>query len=551
MNAQQFEEAMRRAHDAGDNAAVAYFQALAKHGGWNDFASGAEHGLRGVGKSVRRIAGSVLPGMDKYAPSDIELQRFQEEPAMQTKAGQLGDIAGSTAATLPVGAGAGAALRGLGAGAKAAGLARVGKSLSSTPVVGALEGAVQGKLSSPDEEKSDEMALSSAGLGAAAGVGTAALRKIGRGSDQVLPEARALRSRGVDLTVGQSMRPESALSKIEAASTSTPIAGPGITADRTAARQQWQDLVMGTTAPPGGAVPPRAAGDIPERLQSTYDQFRQPYQQAVAGKSVLPMTGQGKLPSLFSEAVADPNVLATAEQRGAVQRFLDNQLSLLPKEAIPNAPGGVPSSAWKTLMTEKVPAETVQAMRENVRRAAREAAGQGDVKSAMLLSNAEKQLSETLESQLPRSSTDLLRKTDRQYARYKTVETAQEKAQDQPGGFTPANLSRSVREYLTPGQRARGYGGELRGLARAGRRTLDERAPMTGARMLTVGGPLSPTPYFSSLLNSGPVKKGMLGEYKLQKLFRLLDDQLKLGPIGSTASGTAGQLGAREDEYKW
>ena len=109
--------------------------------------------------------------------------------------------------------------------------------------------------------------------------------------------------------------------------------------------------------------------------------------------------------------------------------------------------------------------------------------------------------------------------TDAQYRQYKLVEDAISRSGDQPGGFTPAQLSAAVRAATPKAAYGRGAGGPLRELAAAGRQTMDQRSPPTGQRLAALG-----TAWMPWLLNTAPGKAVALGETRPQRWAALIED---------------------------
>lgn len=544
--------ALQKAMAAGDGEAVQFIQGRIQEatsrlrtqeatrgmGEGDKFLSGIGSGMDRVGRGAADIA---TLGTRADDPQGDEDRKLATEQLKATDMGSAGDFVGEQAALLPVGVGVGALVDKAGAKAGALGLKAASKLLSSVPVRAALEGGAMGAVSAQPGERGE-----GAAAGALAGYGFSkagqALRRTYKGIVQPTRAAQALRREGVDLTVGQ-MAPSSAIGQFEEAGQSAGGIGPSLRAQRELGRESWQDAVMKKTAPPGGAVPPRSpTNSVPDRLAATYKQFEEPYQNAVKGETVYPAahrqpanlstplqrTAGGK-PGAFDLALMDPLVDDATKLR--VKNFLDNQLSMLPGGA--THPG----------VLQKVPAETLQKIRSNIRAAVRQRASSGDIDGAALLSNAEKQVTAALETQLSPAKGALLKATDRQYARYKTVEGASARAADSPGSFTPAQLGAEVKSNMDKGFYGRGGGGDLRRLAANGRAVLDTKSPPTGARYLTVGGPFSPTPWLAAAANARPVKSFLMGETKPQKAAQMLELALRRS-VGSKGRQKAADIAA-------
>lgn len=216
-------------------------------------------------------------------------------------------------------------------------------------------------------------------------------------------------------------------------------------------------------------------------------------------------------PGAFDRIVDDPSVLATADERGVVRKFLENELTLISKGA---DKGNVPS-------------DVILKMRSNIRNKLAQEMKAQNFPKAQLLENAERELTDVLETSLPPENMAALRAADAQYARYKPVESAVARAGDQPGGFTPAQLSASIRSDMEKGAYARGGGGEMRQLASAGREVLDARVPKTGMRTLaTMPGLRWPMAAMSYSANLPGPQRFLLGETAPQRAFTTVEDAL-------------------------
>lgn len=556
-------QAFQRARSAGDTEAAQVIQGLIQETQRKlqtqeatSGMSGGEKFITGVGagmdRTARGLADVATLGQLPHDQVADEDRRKASAQLGATDAGSVGQTVGENAAlALPMGA-AGSVMSKVGAKIGAAGLPTAAKLLTSVPARAAAEGAVAGAVSAEPDERG-EGAAKGAAMAAGLTKGAQALRRVFvNGAVQPTAGARYLQRKGIDLTLGQ-MNPTGKLAQLEEASQSAGGFGRTIENQRAAGRESWQDAALQKGAPPGGAVPPRQPGNMGERLNEMYKGFEEPYQAAVKGEQVFPTsrtkgpaatplqaTSTGK-PGAFDLAVMDPNTLATDAERQTVKKFLDNQLSILP--------GG----STRPSMLVRVPAETLQQIRSNIRKAVRDASSGGDMKMANLLVNAEREVGSALETQLKHPG--LLKATDRSYAQYKTVEGAQASANGAPGDFTPAQLLRQVKQNMDKGLFARGGGGDLRRLATAGREALDTRVPATGARMLThtlpaalgaavagapgaaAGAAMGPTLTAGglALANMGPVKAFLTGNTRPQRAAQFLERSLRrdLGPGGT------------------
>lgn len=345
-------------------------------------------------------------------------------------------------------------------------------------------------------------------LGGALPVVGAGGRAIYRGIVKPTEAAKFLERQGVDnLTVGQ-MQPGSLLAQLEEAGTSVSGAGPAIQAQREAAKTAWQEAVMREALPPGMAPPARGT-PAHEALDAAYGGFEAAY--APAKAAAIPEAAARALPRALSAATERPGVLATDETRRVVDKFLQNEATLLDKVS--------PA------------AEQLLQIRSNIRRAARDALRGEDYTKGQLLEGAEAEVTKSLEAQLSGAELVALRKADQAYSKYKTVEGAMHRAGDAPGGMTPAMLSNQLKSTMDRGAYARGGGDELRDLAAAGRQALDTRSPVTGARALML--PLTSLPLAkeataagSAVANMPWMKNALLGRAFWQRPFAAADEAI-------------------------
>lgn len=276
---------------------------------------------------------------------------------------------------------------------------------------------------------------------------------------EVSPSAAALKKMGVEgLTLGQ-QAPTSPVGKIEAAAAER---FGGMAPERAAAEGSWRAATLKRALPPGMTEVP--AGPISKRLEAMYEGFEPAYAAVKAEKVYpaihakgkgIPLQGTKNTPGAFDAAVADPGVTATALERRVAKKFLDNELTLLP--------GG----ETRPGMVEPVSAGDLLQMRSNIRAEAASNRLSGQDKIARLLENGEEAVTRALETQLSAESAQALRAADKQYAQYKAVEKAAEKA-GLWGEFTPYQLGQSLKAAGGGPKFARGAGGELRELAQHG-----------------------------------------------------------------------------------
>jgi hypothetical protein len=308
---------------------------------------------------------------------------------------------------------------------------------------------------------------------------TNAFRKAAESTLTPTAEAAFLRGEGVPLTVGQ-LNPRSAVGQIEEASTSLRGVGAAIQGQREAAKKGWQQLVMREAHPPGmPQVPPEWKPS--DALSAIYEGFKPSYEgvgneliyPAIHdGAKGVPLQSMGKQAGALELAALDPSVLATDQTRQAVHGFLQHQLTILPERA-----GAVGRVGVGDLLQ----------VRSNIRDAIRSSVQRQDFSAAQLLSNGEEAITKAVESQASPGIVDALRQTDSKYRAYKVVEDAIARAADSPSGFSPSQLTQSIKASMGKGQFARGAGGRLRELEQAGKTVFESTSPPTGARLLTVG----------------------------------------------------------------
>lgn len=374
-------------------------------------------------------------------------------PAMATAGGSSG------ASGLGIGA---KLLRAAGSGAKwgaATGLGDSKADLTQGDIGGAALDTAKGAATG---------ATVSAGL---TGAG-AALKRALTGAVKLDPANQLLRARGVrNLTLGQAA-PKSWYNSIEQAGESLPVLGDQIKAQRQAGRASWQNAVLNEARAPGApAIDGANPADVLSKVADTFDAAYQPIAAVPAKASV----GGQPLGEVLQQAAADPGVRATDDVRRSVASFLDNAHSEL----------------VNTAQAKPLTAGDLISVRSQIRSEIRnELAGSNpDYAAAKLLRNAEEAVSDSLREHLPPDAAQALQATDAQYGKLMRVTDAVRRAGDQPGGFTPAQLSAAVKTGAEKNSYAQGGGGALRELAAAGRATLDQTSPPTGARLLTLNVP--------------------------------------------------------------
>lgn len=473
----------------------------------------AEAELRASG--VETPAPQEAPGlMDVYRQMrDRRDLRTDAGVAQNPTAAKLGTgtgIALQMLAPIPKGLG--------GAGAAARGGQQAERGLLAAMAAGAGKGALMGGIQSAGDSRADLTRLTSdefgeqlkdMAVGAGLGFGLGGvLTGLGRGAKSfyegfVEPSAAAqwLRSRGVPLTVAQ-MNPKTAAAQMEEVSTSLPVVGPSIAAQRDAAKSAWQARIAEEVKAPGmGKLDSSLPFD--EQLKAIDKGFNELYDAVRSAEIPTGAPVAKPLADAFKNAVDDPDALATPETQAVVSRFLNNQLGLLNKPGVSDA-GGKPLA--NTLMT----------MRHNVRQAIRDASKADQSERVRLLTNAEEALTDTIEARLPDYARDALRAADAQYAPFMTVLNASARAGNSPGGVTPKNLTDALKSTMSERQFKLGEKTELGNFAEMGAKVFEAKVPVTGARMLAAPAAAFVSP-LSFMANLPAGQRFALGETALQR----------------------------------
>lgn len=437
---------------------------------WNPFGKNFDLGvhtpqaldrtLAGAGQgmtNVVRHVGNLLGGIGGTTDADLARDKAQDAPLLNTTAGKVGNFLGTTAITAPL-------MMGAGEGALQAG-GLLGRIAGTALGKGAIEGAAQG-FATADPGQRLQGTLSGGVLGGALpGLGKMG-GKLVRGLARS-PEAQALLDRGVDLTPGL-LNPTGQRNASEEAAQSLPFVGAAIARARNNALKGYQRVVVGEGAAPGAQI---AGNDAHDMLASAYNSFQPLYDQAKgfkivskAGSPVIMKTGADvPLTKAFQQAVTDKGVMASDPERRMVKDFLANEATRF---------NGTSDSLID--------------MRSNIRAQIRQLRLDGKTPQADLLKNAETGITQVLESQLPKDARSALQTADSKYGTYKVLEDAVARSKDRPSGMTATNLSEAVKSATPQGVYARGGGGPLRDLARAGKEVFDVRSPPTGARVETM-----------------------------------------------------------------
>lgn len=416
-----------------------------------------DRGLAGTGQGMENVVRHLgnLVGLESNA--DLARAKALDAPLLNTTGGKIGNFIGTTAITAPL-------MMGAGEGALQAG-GLLGRMAGTTLGKAAIEGAAQG-LATSDPGQRLQGTLAGGALGALLpGIGKVG-GKLVRGFSRT-PEAQTLLDRGVDLTPGL-LNPAAQRNASEEAAQSLPFVGASIARARNAALKGFQRTAIGEGAAPGAQV---NGNDIHDMLASAYQSFEPLYDKAKGfeivakgGSPVIMKTGADvPLTKAFQQAVTDKGVMASAPERRMVKDFLANEATRF---------NGTSDSLIN--------------MRSNIRAQIRQLRLDGKTPQADLLKNAESGITQVLESQLPKDAKAALQTADSKYGTYKVLEDAVARSKDRPSGMTATNLSEAVKNATPQGAYARGGGGPLRDLARAGKEVFDVRSPPTGARVETM-----------------------------------------------------------------
>lgn len=467
-------EAARHAHvTQGNPYALPTNSPVAGEGEGQMTLEGIGRGLMNVGRHIGNLfsitdtgedpqhrflmgLGAVPPGPTHPLVSDEDLAaaRHLDQPLMSQPAGRLGSVIGETAGITPAAIAASSGLGAIGLGP-----------VSTGALVGAGQGAV---MNDPGERGKGAL------VGAASG---AALPLMGHGMNSLIhgvhrtPEAQQLIDQGVRLTPGQ-MNPEGVWNKIEENVRGVPVVGNIVEHARTQAQQDFQRGVIEEAAAPNYSLK-STSKDPNELFQEAQDSYK-PLYQAAQGFPVQPMipTRNQTLAYALQQEANNKSIGAGTEIRQNAEDFLRGQLEANNERAV--AAGG-----WKSDDLIKLRS----GINEEIRGAGFDQAGK---KYAQLLKGARDKVTESINSQIPPEAAVALQTANDAYPKLAIIRDAIKRGGDQTSGFTPAQLSQSVRQAAEDNQYARG-GGLMRDWSSAGREIFTERNPRTGASHGTTG----------------------------------------------------------------
>lgn len=441
----QHYQALQRARAAGDNEAA---QVIAKQ--MVDDMSTAERALFGAGSGVTNVVQNIGNIFGLVEDETVRETRALTQPLRETTAGRIGEFGGELATSLIPAAGA---ARAISAAAKVLPALSRAPALARAIGAGATEGAVQGAVTAGPGDRGEAAYLGAAtgGLFPAAG----AAYRSARAGVRPTPAARALTQKGVELTPGQ-MNPRGILGQLEEVTEALPLVGPTVRSAREEGWRQTRKLVAENAAPPG------FQGVIPDNQNKAVDALRKGYNEAYKIVEGIDITPFG-LSTGFKQAVRDRSTLVKKDDINSVARFLNNELSAIQGRGI-------------------IKSEDLLRIRSNIREQLRAR----DISSGAerLLVNAEKAVTDSLDSQLPADAMYALKAIDNQYAKFVVFRRAVEKGKE--SDFTPNQLSLAVKEATDAGEYAAG-GGRLREISNPAADVFSTTQPKTGRMVATLG----------------------------------------------------------------
>lgn len=429
-------------------------------------------GLAGLGRGMHNLyqqGGNIL-GL--IPDSALEESQRIDAPLLDTTAGTVGNFIGETAAVLPAGLGAGAAVtKGLG-----------GVLPRLAPYLGfGAEGAAEGALLGGPGNRLEGAGMGSVISGGLGGLG----RAIGRGATPNEP-ARQLLNEGVDLTPGQ-MNPGGMMSAIEESAFSK--MAPGIKNARDHAQLQNFGAMVNKSLPPGGV--PVATSTVSSMTDDIYKQFNSAYDEVKGFPAMITGIENQMLRKIEDAPIT--NDLVRSESK-----WIENALSKYDPQSVDTG--------------------DLINLRSGVRKRIREKYRKEDFDAVRALEDVEGVISERLSRSLPPSLADKLKLVDGQYGKYKVIEDISYRVGDR-GEPTPFLMSQAVKmAQQSKGNYARGGGGVLRDLTKAGQESFALGTPKTGMSLAiplaasavggAIGGPLGGAgslaiPTMTSALMSG------------------------------------------------
>lgn len=414
--------------------------------------AGAGRGMVHAGRSVGNLFGLV-------PDSDMRDEAAIDKPLMATTAGKVGNLIGESALTAPLGMGAGAAVGKLGAmGARAA----------ANPLVNAMiQGGTQGLATSDPGSRGIDTALGAA-TGGLTTLGGKTLAKAMTGMKRT-PDAQILLDHGVDLPPAL-MNPTGIMNQADQALEAIPVAKQMVHGAHENAEQGYRRAIIQQAAAPS-APPIKPSENISDMLQQAHDSYTPLYDQA-KGFPVTPRIVNTQGPDIplaraFTQASNTPGVTSSAQK--TANAWLQDQLTQLRGRNLDSA--------------------HLIDLRSDIRSRARDFKLNTDAASVGvggMYDKAANAVTNALRSQLPPDAMRALDTADSNYGVYKIVEDAVAKSKDNLAGLTPQKLSQSIYDATQNPKYARGAGGQLRDLAKAGTSVFQTVVPPNGSRVATL-----------------------------------------------------------------
>ena len=535
----QIQQGMRAAKAAGDEGAYMQLRQMltqayqaeapkATEGmsGGQKFLAGIGQGMTNIGRQAANIAGGAFGQTDEA----LAEAKQRDQALLDTGAGRAGSIVGEIAATAPLGGLAAGAARKVGAKALAAGL---------------TEGAAQGGLTAGPGRRLGG-AVEGAAFGAVLPAGGAALRRL-TAPLKSTESARKLLRAGVNLTPGE-LNPTGKLNQWEQALQSSPFGGSTIRKARDDSMTDFQRAASNRAAAPGAGPLARNVDDVNEMARQVEGGYTRGYDQALGGYDALQprivRTAGGDVPLHTYTGPSGPSGAmvdaAKANYRG----------QLIKPEARPEMQGLL-EAEMSPINRLRTTGRELQDVRSNIRDMSRQSDVPGE--RAILRGGAD-QITAALESQLAPQDAALLKALDAKYPEFKILQDVVKRGGDQPGGWTPAQLSQSVRAATDLGEYARG-GGRLRDLSKAGREVFEQRSMPTGERQVTTGFLNKaglPIATAIGVVGTKVPGKALAGETVAQRLTRRRIEALRRKYKSDLQAGqslaTAGMIQANKDQ---
>lgn len=440
--------------DKGDFVGESFPKRVAAKPAIERLAMGAGQGMANVARQIGNLTGLI---------SDREMEGYKQldQPLLDTTAGNIGSMVGEAATLAPLAGGLVGGAAKLGSKAipalKGATTGSRWTSVGSGAARGGAEGAIEGAVLAGPGNRGEGAVLGSA-LGGTLG-GT--IPAFAKGVRTPTPEAQTIRDMGVNLDVGR-MKPKGMANQLLELSTNVPLTGSMVRKGRANQQDEWVQSMINEGRPPNTPkIEPGEPSNMLEKAYMAFEPAYAPFKGHPLDKDAYTAIADG-----LASSTRSGSVIATDKARGAVKRFLDDQIS---------------AYEGRELKTDDL-----FRLRSAIREAARKKAG-GDSQSEMisdLLDQAEGSLTERINKNLPDWEVSELKDVDLQYAKYKINEDALTRAGDKTE--TPYKFSQAIKKATDSGVYARG-GGLLRDKVKAANEVFEQVTPETGARAIGAG----------------------------------------------------------------